>query len=105
MNGLISMLAYFSASHLATGTVPARTGNDHPVVWPYGLFHAADGEVAVAPSTPVHVQRFLAALELAHLLDEPAYATNAARVQNREALRALIDQKMARIRLRPGSSG
>ena len=94
VNGLISMLAYSSASHLATGAVPARTGNDHPVVWPYGLFHAADGEVAVAPSTPVHVQRFLAALGLAHLLDEPAYATNAARVQNREALRALIDQKI-----------
>jgi CoA:oxalate CoA-transferase len=42
----------------------------------------------------VHVQRFLAALELAHLLDEPAYATNAARVENREALRALIDEKI-----------
>ena len=42
----------------------------------------------------MHVQRFLAALELAHLLDEPAYATNEARVQNREALRALIDQKI-----------
>ena len=73
VNGLISMLAYSSASHFATGAVPERTGNDHPVVWPYGLFHAADGEVAVAPSTPVHVQRFLAALGLAHLLDEPAY--------------------------------
>jgi crotonobetainyl-CoA:carnitine CoA-transferase CaiB-like acyl-CoA transferase len=94
VNGLISMLAYFSASHFATGALPERTGNDHPVVWPYGLFHAADGEVAVAPSTPVHVQRFLAALGLAELLEDPAYATNAARVQNREALRALIDEKI-----------
>jgi CoA:oxalate CoA-transferase len=92
--GLISMLAYFSAQHLATGALPERTGNDHPVVYPYGLFHAADGEVAVAPSTPVHVQRFLAALELAHLLEEPAFATNAARVQNREMLRALIDERI-----------
>jgi crotonobetainyl-CoA:carnitine CoA-transferase CaiB-like acyl-CoA transferase len=94
VNGLISMLAYFSASHFATGALPERTGNDHPVVWPYGLFHAADGEVAVAPSTPVHVQRFLAALGLAELLEDPAYATNEARVQNREALRVLIDQKI-----------
>ena len=36
----------------------------------------------------------MAALGLAHLLDEPAYATNAARVQNRETLRVLIDQKI-----------
>jgi CoA:oxalate CoA-transferase len=94
VNGLISMLAYCSANHFATGDLPERTGNDHPVVWPYGLFHAADGEVAVAPSTPVHVQRFLAALGLAHLLDEPEFADNAARMRNREALRALIDQEI-----------
>jgi CoA:oxalate CoA-transferase len=57
--GLISMLAYFSAQYFATGALPERTGNDHPVVYPYGLFHAADGEVATAPSTEVHVRRFL----------------------------------------------
>ncbi len=43
---------------------------------------------------PVHVQRFLGALELGHLLDQPEFATNEARKQNREALRALIDQKI-----------
>jgi crotonobetainyl-CoA:carnitine CoA-transferase CaiB-like acyl-CoA transferase len=94
VGGLISMLAYFSANHFATGALPERTGNDHPVVWPYGLFHAADGEVAVAPSMPVHVQRFLAALDLADLLEKPEFADNAARMRNREALRALIDQKI-----------
>jgi crotonobetainyl-CoA:carnitine CoA-transferase CaiB-like acyl-CoA transferase len=95
VGGLISMLAYFSANHFATGALPERTGNDHPVVWPYGLFHAADGNVAVAPSTPVHVQRLLAALDLAHLLDQPEFATNDARVKNREPLRALINEKIA----------
>jgi crotonobetainyl-CoA:carnitine CoA-transferase CaiB-like acyl-CoA transferase len=89
--GLISMLAYFSAQYFATGDVPLRTGNDHPVVYPYGLFHAADGEVAIAPSTQVHVRRFLETLELAHLLEDPAFADNAARVRNRERLRALIE--------------
>jgi crotonobetainyl-CoA:carnitine CoA-transferase CaiB-like acyl-CoA transferase len=57
--GLISMLAYFSAQYFATGALPERTGNDHPVVYPYGPFHAADGEVAIAPSTEVHVRRLL----------------------------------------------
>jgi CoA:oxalate CoA-transferase len=94
VNGLISMLAYSSANYFATGLLPERTGNDHPVVWPYGLFHAGDGEVAVAPSTPVHVQRFLGEIGLGHVLDEPAYATNEARMRNREALRTLIDQKI-----------
>jgi crotonobetainyl-CoA:carnitine CoA-transferase CaiB-like acyl-CoA transferase len=92
--GLISMLAYFSAQYLATGRLPERTGNDHPVVYPYGLFHAADGEVAIAPSTPVHVRRFLETLQLAHLLDDPAFADNAARLRNRERLRTLINAKI-----------
>jgi crotonobetainyl-CoA:carnitine CoA-transferase CaiB-like acyl-CoA transferase len=92
--GLISMLAYFSAQHFATGQLPGRTGNDHPVIYPYGLFHAADGDVAIAPSTPVHVRRFLEALGLGQLLDEPAFADNAARVRNRERLRPLINAKI-----------
>jgi crotonobetainyl-CoA:carnitine CoA-transferase CaiB-like acyl-CoA transferase len=92
--GLISMLAYFSAQYFTTGQLPARTGNDHPVIYPYGLFYAADGDVAIAPSTPVHVRRFLEALELGHLLDDPAFADNAARVRNRERLRPLINEKI-----------
>ena len=92
--GLISMLAYFSAQYLATGQLPERTGNDHPVVYPYGLFHASDGDVAIAPSTQVHVRRFLEALGLAPLLEDPAFADNAARMRNRERLRPLINGRI-----------
>jgi crotonobetainyl-CoA:carnitine CoA-transferase CaiB-like acyl-CoA transferase len=92
--GLISMLAYFSAQYLATGQLPERTGNDHPVVYPYGLFHASDGDVAIAPSTQVHVRRFLEALGLAPLLEDPAFADNAARMRNRERLRPLINARI-----------
>jgi CoA:oxalate CoA-transferase len=92
--GLISMLAYFSAQYFATGVLAERTGNDHPVVYPYGLFHASDGEVAIAPSTQVHVRRFLQALGLAHLLDDPAFADNGARMRNRERLRPLINARI-----------
>jgi crotonobetainyl-CoA:carnitine CoA-transferase CaiB-like acyl-CoA transferase len=92
--GLISMLAYYSAQYFATGRLPERTGNDHPVVYPYGLFHAADGDVAIAPSTPVHVRRLLETLQLGSLLDDPAFADNAARVRNRERLRPLINAEI-----------
>lgn len=93
-NGLISMMAYFSASWFATGELPQRTGNDHPVVYPYGLFHAADGDVAIAPSTPAIVERLLQELGLADLLGDPAFATNAARVAHRERLRAIVNAKI-----------
>jgi crotonobetainyl-CoA:carnitine CoA-transferase CaiB-like acyl-CoA transferase len=95
MNGLISMLAYASASYLATGELPERTGNDHPVVYPYGLFHAADGDVAIAPSTPAIVERLMAELGLADRLSDPDFASNAARVANRERLKALVNARIA----------
>jgi CoA:oxalate CoA-transferase len=92
-NGLISLLAYASAHHFATGGQPERTGNDHPVVYPYGLFRAADGNVAVAASTDVFVRRFLGALGLQDLLERPEFATNANRMAHREALRTLIEER------------
>ena len=89
--GLISMLAYLSAEVLATGNNPVRTGNDHPIVAPYGLFQASDGQIAVAPSNDTYVQRFLAAIGLAPLLQEARFADNASRMANRVELNALID--------------
>jgi CoA:oxalate CoA-transferase len=91
--GLISMLAYLSAETLNAGSNPTRTGNDHPIASPYGLFDAADGQIAVAPSNDTYVVRFLRSLDLAHLLDQPDYIDNTARVRNRPALNALINAK------------
>ena len=94
MNGMISMMAYLASTQLATGETPPPTGNDHPVASPYGLFHASDGDVAVAPSTPPILKRFLGALGLEHLLDDPRFSSNAQRIRNRAALNALIDERM-----------
>ena len=94
MGSMVSMLAYLSAGHLAGASPFVPTGNDHPVAAPYGLFEAADGRVAVAPSTDPILRRFLGAIGLAGLLDEPRYADNAARVAHRADLNASIDEAM-----------
>ena len=91
-NSLISALAYFSAHYFATGEQPKRTGNDHPIVYPYGLFEAADGEIAVAPSNDIFVERFLKVLGLGDLLNDPAFATNPLRLEHREELRQRITE-------------
>ena len=61
-NGLISLLAFLAANYLATGEEPARTGNDHAIVSPYGMFRTRDGEVALAPSQEQSYQRLVDAL-------------------------------------------
>ena len=90
--GLVSMMAYLSAEYFATGEIPQRTGNYHPIVSPYGLFQASDGMVAVAPSTDTFVRRFLRALVLEHLLDDVRFQTNDDRMTNRDVLADIINE-------------
>jgi crotonobetainyl-CoA:carnitine CoA-transferase CaiB-like acyl-CoA transferase len=98
VDGLVSFGAFMSAGVLADGTLPVRTGNDHALVAPYGLFTAADGEVAIAPSHDGVYLKLLAALGLESLRDDPRFRTNALRVANRAAINAEIG---ARTRAHP----
>ena len=93
-NGLISLLGFLAANHLATGEEPPRTGNDHAIVAPYGMFRTRDGEVALAPSQEQSYQRLVDALDLAELRADPRFATNDLRVKNRAAVNAAIEARL-----------
>ena len=93
MGGLVSMLAYVSAEYFATGRPPARSGNDHPIVFPYGLFEGSDGHIAVAPPDDGYVRRFFRVIGLEELLDRPEYATNEARREHRRELADAINER------------
>jgi crotonobetainyl-CoA:carnitine CoA-transferase CaiB-like acyl-CoA transferase len=93
-NGLISLLAFLAANYFATGEEPVRTGNDHAIVAPYGMFRTRDGEVALAPSQEQSYQRLIDALGLAELRADPRFATNDLRVRNRAAINAAIEARL-----------
>src|SRR3982074_1346804 len=93
-NGLISLLAFLAANYFATGEEPARTGNDHAIVAPYGMFRTRDGEVALAPSQEQSYQRLIDALGLGELRADPRFATNDLRVRNRVAINAAIEARL-----------
>jgi crotonobetainyl-CoA:carnitine CoA-transferase CaiB-like acyl-CoA transferase len=93
-NGLISMLGFLAANYLATGEEPLRTGNDHAIVAPYGLFRTKDGEVALAPSQEQSYQRLVDALGMPELRDDPRFATNDLRVANRRAINAAVEERL-----------
>ncbi|MCC5961391.1 MAG: CoA transferase [Rhodobacteraceae bacterium] len=94
MNGILSFMAYLASEHLLTGAIPARTGNNHPLVAPYGLFRASDGEVAVAASNDMVLRRFMRTVGLEHLLDDPRFDDNPKRFARRNELNTLIDGQM-----------
>ena len=94
-NGLTSLLAFLAANYFATGEVPARTGNDHAIVAPYGMFRTRDGEVALAPSQEQSYQRLVDAIGASELRADPRFATNDLRVANRAAINAAVEAKLA----------
>jgi crotonobetainyl-CoA:carnitine CoA-transferase CaiB-like acyl-CoA transferase len=91
VNGMLSMLAYLASEYFATGREPDRTGNDHPIASPYGLFHARDGAIAVAPATPDILVKFMKELGLAAHLERPDLKTQQQRRAARPELNALVD--------------
>jgi CoA:oxalate CoA-transferase len=94
-NGMISLLGFLAANYLATGEEPSRTGNDHAIVSPYGMFRTADGEVALAPSQEQSYQRLVDALRMPELRDDPRFTTNDRRVQHRAAMNEAIEARLA----------
>lgn len=91
MGGLMSLFSFHTSDFLASGTIPARTGNDHPIRAPYGLYQASDGPIAVAPSTEVTYQRLVSALGIEHIKSDPRFVDNSTRMVNRAPLRAAIE--------------
>jgi crotonobetainyl-CoA:carnitine CoA-transferase CaiB-like acyl-CoA transferase len=82
----VSVLANQALNYLASGKTPKRMGNAHPNIVPYQEFAVADGHVIVAVGNDGQFRRFTSALGITELADDPLYATNEARVVNREIL-------------------
>jgi CoA:oxalate CoA-transferase len=94
-NGLVSLLSYIATNAFATGITPPRSGNDHPIAAPYGLFPTRDGQIALAPADDAFFRRLADALEEPGLKTDPLYATQSARVANRVLINAIVGGKLA----------
>ena len=88
---MVGVLANQSMNHLTTGDTPRRLGNSHPNIAPYAVFQAADGLFILAVGNDAQFARFCSLVKLDQLPDDPAYATNAARVAHRDELTARIN--------------
>ena len=78
-----------------SGQAPLRRGNGHPNIVPYGVYATADGHVIVAVGNDSQFRRFCGVLQLETLPDDPAYATNPARLANRGMLATHLEPAIA----------
>lgn len=93
LSSMVGMLSFHASNYFASGQLPERTGNDHGIVAPYGLFETADGQVAIAPSNDGMYQKLLDALELQALREHPDFQTNADRMKHRTSIKAIIEAR------------
>jgi crotonobetainyl-CoA:carnitine CoA-transferase CaiB-like acyl-CoA transferase len=77
---------------LVTGREAVRHGNAHPNIVPYRTFRAADAELALAVGTDPQFARLARLVGHPEWAEDPRYAANAARVENRRELEAALEE-------------
>lgn len=87
LDSTVSWLTYMAANYFATGEVPIRAGSAHPNIVPYQCFETSDGKyLTVAVGNDNLWKSFCNALGLEELIENPKFATNPKRVENRNEL-------------------
>jgi len=85
-----------ASSYLCTGRAPQAIGNRHPSIAPYETLTAADRPLVVAVGNDAQFARLCGVLGLPEAAGDPRFASNAARVGNREALVAVLEEALGR---------
>jgi formyl-CoA transferase/CoA:oxalate CoA-transferase len=95
LESTLAILVNQAQNAFVTGRAPQRRGNSHPNIVPYETFPTADGEIAVAAASERQWRRLCEAIEVAALAEDPRFATNGSRVENRNDLRPLLVARFA----------
>ena len=88
----VACLINVGSNYLIEGKIPGRWGNAHSSIVPYQSFKTADGYVVIGVASEGIWQRFSKAIGRGELADDPRFAKNSDRVQNREVLTATLSE-------------
>jgi crotonobetainyl-CoA:carnitine CoA-transferase CaiB-like acyl-CoA transferase len=91
----VAVLANQAMNYLVTGVAPQRLGNAHPNIVPYQVFAASDGHFIVAVGNETQYARLCEVLGRPDLASDRRFATNAARVNNRDEIVAILQSVFA----------
>ena len=88
----VAVLANQAMNYLVSGAAPQRMGNAHPNIVPYQAFAASDGHFIVAVGNEGQFARMCEVIGRPELVNDERFATNAARVNNREEMIAILHE-------------
>lgn len=90
----IAWLANQNMNYLLTGVPPGRQGTAHPNIVPYQSFRTADGYLMLAVGNDRQFADCCNLLGCANFARDPRFASNSARIENREELVAIIAKRL-----------
>ena len=86
----VGMLANVASNYLISGKLPKRYGNAHANIVPYQSFLASDEWFIVAVGNDRQFEKFCEVIRNPELARDSRFATNAGRVENRDALVSIL---------------
>jgi len=90
LDSQIALLSYQNTNYFATGKPPKRIGNLHPNIVPYQPFKTSDGSVILACGNDNLFRKFCEVAGCVQLTEDPRFATNGKRVENRVEVTRLL---------------
>lgn len=91
----LGLLAYNFQSYWERGHQPPRCGSSHEALCPYQVFDALDGAVMIGVANDSLWRKFCKVAGLDDIVDDPKFATNAARVDHRPETLAYVKAAVA----------
>lgn len=88
----IAAMANMNSNYLVSGKVPGRMGNAHANLVPYQVFECADGHLILAIGNDEQFANFSRVAGMPEWAQDARFATNPARIRNRETLIPLIQE-------------
>ena len=92
MDSIIAILTYQAGNFLATGEVPQRVGNRHPMITPYESFETSDGYVIFAVGNQRLWESFVKTLDREDLNEDPRFADMKSRNQHSGELKNILEE-------------
>ncbi len=90
----ISLLHPHSANWIMSGNAPKVYGNAHPNIVPYDRFETATGPIFLGAANDRQFVNLCKALGSPELAEDERFGSNSHRIENRDALTALLREKL-----------
>ncbi|MGE8170082.1 CaiB/BaiF CoA transferase family protein [Pseudomonas putida] len=91
----MSLLHPHAPNYLASGKLPKLTGNAHPNICPYDSYASGSVPVFLAIGNDGQFRKLCDFIGAGSLPDDERFANNAQRLRHSDALKALLEQKLA----------